>query len=139
MLVLPIKDSIVYIQPLYLQAQQTAIPELTRVIVVYSDKVVMEKSLQDALLKVFGAQGGSASGGSGGGASGGAGAGTGSSGTATGTAQPTATGDVALAERLYSEAVAAQRAGDWATYGAKIKQLGEVLSRMSSSAKKGGK
>ena len=42
MLVIPIKDSIVYIQPLYLQAEQTAIPELTRVIVVYADRVEME-------------------------------------------------------------------------------------------------
>jgi uncharacterized protein len=132
MLVLPIKNSIVYIQPLYLQAQQTAIPELTRVIVVYSDKVEMEKTLQDALLKVFGGQTGSAAGG---GASGGSAAG-GSAG-ATGTPLPaSAAGDAALAEQLYTQALAAQRAGDWATYGQKVQELGAVLKRMSAS---GGK
>ncbi len=54
MQVIPIEDSIVYIQPLFLQAEQTAIPELTRVIVAYSDKVEMERTLEGALLKVFG-------------------------------------------------------------------------------------
>ena len=85
MLVIPIKDSIVYIQPLYLQAEQTAIPELTRVIVVYADKVEMESTLEAALLKVFGQQsGGTASAVGGvssettGGALGGSGAGQGS-------------------------------------------------------------
>lgn len=135
MLVLPIKDSIVYIQPLYLQAAQTAIPELTRVIVVYSDKVVMEKTLQDALLKVFGAQGGGASGGSTGAATGGA---SGTSGSATATPQPAKAGDAARAEQLYAEAIAAQRAGDWATYGAKIQELGVVLKRLSGSSQKSG-
>ena len=63
MLVIPIKNSIVYIVPLYLQAEQTAIPELTRVIVVYADKVEMEATLQDALLKVFGQEAPTAGGG----------------------------------------------------------------------------
>jgi uncharacterized membrane protein (UPF0182 family) len=129
MLVLPIKNSIVYIQPLYLQAQQTAIPELTRVIVVYSDKVEMEKTLQDALLKVFGAQTGAA-----GGATGST---SGGSTTATGTPLPaSAAGDAALAEQLYAQAIAAQRAGDWTTYGSKVQELGAVLKRLAAGAKK---
>ena len=132
MLVLPIKNSILYIQPLYLAGAETAIPALTRVIVVYADKVEMEKTLQDALLKVFGGQSG---GSGGGGASGSPGA--------TETPLPASTsGDAALAQRLYTEAVAAQKAGDWATYGAKLQQLGSVLDRLAShsaSATAGGK
>ncbi len=54
MIVIPIKNSIVYVQPLYLQAETTALPELTRVLVVYAEKVEMEKTLEAALLKVFG-------------------------------------------------------------------------------------
>jgi uncharacterized membrane protein (UPF0182 family) len=120
MLVLPIKNSIVYIQPLYLQAEQTAIPELTRVVVVYADKVEMEKTLTDALLKVFGQSGSPASTG------------------VTGTPLPASTaGDVALAQQLYTQAIAAQRAGDWATYGAKVQQLGAILQRMASKATTG--
>jgi len=117
MQVIPINDSIVYIQPLFLQAEQTAIPELTRVIVAYSDKVEMERTLEAALLKVFGE--------------------TAPTTETTGTPEPSSGGgtpaeDAALAARLYREAVAAQRAGDWATYGAKIAELGQVLERLAA-------
>ena len=112
MLVIPIKDSIVYVQALYLQAEQTAIPELTRVIVVYADKVEMENTLEAALLKVFGQQ-------------------APASGETTGTTQPTA--DAATARKLFEDAIAAQRKGDWAEYGRLINQLGQVLDRLSSA------
>jgi uncharacterized membrane protein (UPF0182 family) len=126
MVVIPIKDSIVYIQPLYLQAEQTAIPELTRVIVVYADKVEMENTLEAALLKVFGQQSAantSAPGGVSADQSGGA-LGTG--------AQGSNAADAATAQQLYLDAIAAQRKGDWATYGQKVGQLGDILSRLAS-------
>jgi uncharacterized membrane protein (UPF0182 family) len=130
MLVIPMRNSIVYVQPLYLQASETAIPELTRVIVAYADKVAMEPTLQAALLKVFGEQGGAASGGSGG-AAGSQGGSGGSAGSVS------AKGDAALAQQLYGQAVAAQKNGDWATYGAKLKELGVVLDRLSSATATG--
>jgi uncharacterized membrane protein (UPF0182 family) len=120
MLVIPIKNSIVYIQPLYLQAEQTAIPELTRVIVVYADKVEMEATLQGALLKVFGEQAPS----------------SGGSTSASGTPLPASTsGDAALAQQLYLDATKAQRDGDWSTYGSKLAELGKVLERLSATGK----
>lgn len=129
MLVIPIRNSIVYVQPLYLQATQSAIPELTRVIVAYADKVAMEPTLQAALLKVFGEQG-TAEGSS-------SGAGDASAG-ATATAGPaSARDDAARAERLYAQAVAAQKAGDWAAYGARLKELGVVLKRLASETATG--
>ena len=54
LLVVPIKQSIMYFEPVYLQAEQSPIPELTRVIVAYGDDVVMEPTLSDALIKIFG-------------------------------------------------------------------------------------
>ncbi len=54
LLVVPINQSVMYFEPLYLQAQQSPIPELTRVIVSYGDQVVMEPTLSDALTKIFG-------------------------------------------------------------------------------------
>jgi uncharacterized membrane protein (UPF0182 family) len=131
MLVLPIKGSIVYIQPLYLQGAQTAIPALTRVIVVFGDKVAMEPTFQAALEKVFGQAQAGGTGGTGA-APGGGGSSAGTTSTPSGAA-----GDVALAQQLYSQAIAAQKAGDWATYGTKIKQLGEVLSRLQSNSSGG--
>jgi len=85
----------------------------------------METTLQAALLKVFGQQ--SADTGTGG---------TGGSTNATGAPLPTATsGDAALAQQLYLDATKAQRAGDWATYGSKISELGRVLERLSANTK----
>ena len=34
------------------------------------------------------------------------------------------------ARQAYENALAAQRAGDWAKYGEEIKRLGEILARM---------
>jgi len=126
MLVVPIKDSIVYIQPLYLQAEQTAIPELTRVIVVYADRVEMENTLEAALLKVFGQQNGGNSSAVGGVSSDQPGGALGSAGSGQNS------GDVAAANQLYLEAIAAQRKGDWATYGNKVSELGAILSRLAA-------
>jgi len=112
LLVIPIDTSIVYIQPLYLQAEKTAMPQLTRVVVAYGDKVAMEATLKGALAAVFG--------------DGTGGDGVPSDGT------PVDTGDdAALAQELYLKAIEAQKAGDWATYGTYLEQLGEVLDRLA--------
>ncbi|MDP9368378.1 MAG: UPF0182 family protein [Chloroflexota bacterium] len=51
LLVIPIGDSVVYVQPLYLRASETpgAYPELKRVIVASNERVVMEPTLAGAL------------------------------------------------------------------------------------------
>lgn len=48
MVILPMNNSILYVQPIYMLAKQTQIPELVRVIVSIGDQVVMEKTLQAA-------------------------------------------------------------------------------------------
>ena len=109
LLVVPIEDSIVYIQPLYLQAEQTAMPQLTRVIVTYGDKVAMEPDLASALLAVFGEV----------------------------VEEPQPGGiaaDPARAAELYERAIEAQRAGDWAAYGEYLEQLGAVLADLAGES-----
>ncbi len=54
MLVLPIKNSTVYLQPVFLRAQKGAITELAGVIAVNGTRVCLGKSLTDALRKAFG-------------------------------------------------------------------------------------
>ena len=54
LLVIPIKDSLLFIRPLYVQAERTQVPEFKKAIVVYANKVVMADSLQEALKTVFG-------------------------------------------------------------------------------------
>lgn len=53
LLVIPIEDSLLYIQPLYLAAEKGKLPQLKRVIVVYGQTVAMETNLEEALKKVF--------------------------------------------------------------------------------------
>jgi uncharacterized membrane protein (UPF0182 family) len=125
LLVIPIRDSIVYVEPLYLQASQSPMPELKRVIVAYSDRIAMDVDLGSALAKVFGP---------------GTGVATGPSTGTTGSVAPTTTvpaggaTDLAAARDLYAKAIAAQKAGDWAAYGSYLKQLGAVLDRLAAAS-----
>jgi uncharacterized membrane protein (UPF0182 family) len=143
LLVVPVKNSVMYFEPVYLQAEQSPIPELTRVIAAYGDKVVMEPTLTDALAKLFGpgATGESTT--------------TTTGGTTTTTVPATTTtvppqtttttaagttatlpSDVAaliaLANQHYQAAIEAQKQGDWATYGAELKALGQVLAALAA-------
>jgi len=54
LLVIPIKDSILYIEPLYIQAETGQLPELKRVLVSDGVRVVMEENLAEALEVLFG-------------------------------------------------------------------------------------
>lgn len=54
LLVIPLGDSLLYVEPLYLQAQSGRIPELKRVILATSDRVVMAENLGLALVRLFG-------------------------------------------------------------------------------------
>jgi uncharacterized membrane protein (UPF0182 family) len=54
-LVIPIEDSIIYVEPLYLEAtERGTLPQLKRVIVVYGDQVTMQNTLGEALGVIFG-------------------------------------------------------------------------------------
>lgn len=54
LLVIPIDDSLLYVEPLYLSAETQPLPQLKRVIVAYGEKVVMRPTLDAALRTVFG-------------------------------------------------------------------------------------
>jgi uncharacterized protein len=53
LLVIPIEDSFIYVEPLYLRATQSGMPELKRVLVVRDEKVAMAESLDLALQIAF--------------------------------------------------------------------------------------
>jgi uncharacterized membrane protein (UPF0182 family) len=53
MLVIPVKESIIYIEPLYLKAVASEMPELKKVIVSFADMIIMENDLQTALERLF--------------------------------------------------------------------------------------
>ena len=122
LLVLPINDTILYVEPLYLRAQQSELPELARVIAAYGDEVVMENSLEAALAALFDLT-------------------PGAPGIDPGLpAEPEVPGDqlpalpdasaeelIIQAATLYEEAQIALRNGDWAEYGRLQDELGKVL------------
>jgi uncharacterized membrane protein (UPF0182 family) len=57
LMVIPIEESLIYVRPLYLRAQAGRIPELTRVIVAYQNRIVMDRTLDAAIAQLFGIDG----------------------------------------------------------------------------------
>lgn len=53
LLVIPIERSLLYVEPLYLEAEQNSLPTLARVILVYRNRIAMAETLNDALAAVF--------------------------------------------------------------------------------------
>jgi uncharacterized membrane protein (UPF0182 family) len=54
LLAIPIEKSLLYVQPLYLAAEQGSLPELKRVIVAFGTQIVMEETLEGGLQRIFG-------------------------------------------------------------------------------------
>ncbi len=55
LLVIPIGNSLLYVEPLYLQAETGRLPELKRIIVASGERVIMADTLEDALADIGGA------------------------------------------------------------------------------------
>ena len=114
LLVIPIEESLLYVQPLYLRGEGGKIPELKRVILAYENRIAMEETLEEALARVFGEGV------------------TSVEKKATEEQVPPTTDLTSQAQTAYEAALKAQKEGDWATYGEEIKRLGEILSKMQS-------
>ena len=140
MLVIPVGNAVIYIEPLYLAAEAGgALPQLKRVLVAYSDQVVMAPTLDEALSQIFGTN----------------------ISTQTAQALPTLSPNVKGAKLVTAKAPAAPSAagreqiraltqqanqqyeralellkqGDFAGYGNAIKQLGETLNKLAAQQK----
>jgi len=121
MLVLPIEESLIYVQPLYIRAtsREDALPELKRVIVAYEDRIAMERTLEDSLDVLFGGKAPST-------------IGTNATPSTLSSAdeQPILGGWVDRAQRAYDDAITRQREGDWAGYGQALNQLEAALGAL---------
>jgi uncharacterized protein len=124
LLVLPIEESLIYVQPLYLRAEGGQIPELKRVIVAHESRVVMEETLEAGLARLFGG-------------------GTQLLARRDADARAPAESPVDVdvnrealrrAAAHYERARAAQRADDWSTYGEEMRLLGELLRQLSATS-----
>jgi len=129
LLVIPVDESILYVQPLYLKAERSQIPELRRVLVSFGGKVAMGDDLATALQDIFqtplaGAPEKPPS------------TGTTTSPTATtpaGTPPSSLKELAAAAMDHYNKAIDAQRQGDWTTYGNELKALEETIKQMQAA------
>ena len=57
LLAIPIEQSLLYVQPLYLAAEKGSLPELKRVIVAFGNQIAMEENLEASLAQIFGSPG----------------------------------------------------------------------------------
>lgn len=116
--IIPIEDSLVYVEPVYLEAANTgSLPEVKRVIVAYGDRIAYEPTLGAALDSLFGT-------------------GAGATDTPDENMQPDETGTLSvedlirLANEAYENATAAQKNGEWSSYGQYLNQLKSYLDQL---------
>ncbi|MBW4525818.1 MAG: UPF0182 family protein [Phormidium tanganyikae FI6-MK23] len=53
LLVVPIEQSLLYVEPIYLEAEQNSLPTLVRVVVAYENRIVMTPTLEESLRAIF--------------------------------------------------------------------------------------
>lgn len=112
LLVIPIARSLLYVEPVYLRAEQGELPQLKRVIVAYDKAITMQETLEQSLAAIFGS--GQA--------------------PAPGTPAPVTGATAALARsalEAYQRADAALRQGNWADYGRYQNELQRILQQMN--------
>jgi len=115
LLVIPISGSVIYVQSLFLQAEQSKMPELKRVIVAHGNNIVMKDNLEEALEAVF----------------------SGSKGLRIDSREVLDVSTlIRKAMRILERGKAARRAGEWAAYGEAQKELEEILREIQRVAKK---
>jgi len=122
LLVIPVKDSLIYVEPVYLRAEQGELPELRRVIVGYQDNIEIGLNLEEALVKLF----------------------SGMEPAVTEEAAEAVPGkapvllslrNLALrAQQIYNEAQEKLRDGDFAGYGESINELETILENLVERA-----
>ncbi|TET52626.1 MAG: UPF0182 family protein [Actinobacteria bacterium] len=118
LLVIPIKNSLLFVEPIYLQSEQSQIPELKRVITVFGNKVAMGNTFDEALESLFSGK------------------------VVTGDEKEDTTEKKETVEKksredlikeandLYKKATTAQKEGDWSSYGKYIQDLGNILEKL---------
>ncbi len=111
LLVIPIENSFLYVEPVYLVAEQVNIPQLIRVIVAYGSKVSMQPTLEDAMRAVFG------------------GASVPTAVQASQTAPTVSNDAIGKARKVFQQAEEALRHGQWAEFGRAMESLKGLLGK----------
>ncbi len=116
LLVIPIENSILYVSPLYLRAEQGHLPELKRVIAAYGENVVMKETLAEALSALF-IEAGTAP--------------TTASDAAKLSSAGSAVNRAQQALDRYNQAMERLKSGDWKGFGTQFDAMRELLEEMN--------
>ena len=112
LIVIPIKDSLLYIEPLYIEAETGQMPELKRVLVSDGERVVMEENLVLALEALFGKSSKKE--------------------VIVEETEEVEGEDLIVRAQAYYELIEdSMKEGDWAGIGENLDKLGDVLERIS--------
>jgi uncharacterized membrane protein (UPF0182 family) len=117
LLVLPMGDSILYVEPIYLRSTQSSFPEFKRVILADQTRIAFAETIGEALRQILGESPIPPPDGGGGGGG--------------GELPEDVTELIALAQDLYDEAQAALAQGDLGGYQDAIDEMGRVLDRIA--------
>ncbi|MBK5242939.1 UPF0182 family protein [Clostridium sp.] len=115
-LIIPIKNSLLYVEPMYLRAKsEKSIPEMKKIVVSYGDKILLADNIKSALTQLFDY--------------------TDKNNTVKikddSNVDAKVLEDIKSAKNLYNKALEAQKSGNWAEYGTFIKQLGDILDNIN--------
>jgi len=114
-LVVPIEDSLLYVEPIYLKSDtESNFPEMKMVVVSFGDKILMEPTLDKAIESLFGV-------------------------SSEKPKKPETEYDDAnindlidQANNVFTDANEASKNGNWAEYGRKLEELEKILNRLNT-------
>ena len=123
--VIPINTSVLYVEPVYLEAQNSSIPEVKRIIMVYKDQIAYGETLADCIIDLFGydineeskVDPGQDS--------------IIDDDTQEESEEMTQSELIAKAQEAFEKAQEAQKEGNWAAYGKYLDQLEEYLNKLA--------
>ncbi len=119
LLVIPIQNSILYVEPIYLTTNnENSLPEVVRIVVSYKDRVVMARTLDEALTELFGSFESEAS-----------------PGEPTSPPEGLTYNDVAQQlKAAYQSAKQAAQQGNWAEYGVYLDELEQLINQLDNAS-----
>jgi hypothetical protein len=126
LIVIPVQDSLLYVEPLYIRAENGQLPELQRVIASYGDQVVMGETLPTTLASLFNGREGAA-------APVVADIKSQAPPPANRATAPVQTSSSSAASH-YNRALKALSAGNWTEFGTEMQQLGQDLGQDSAAS-----